>query len=161
MKTLSVCFVCLGNICRSPIAEGVMLEHVRRAGLAERIVVDSAGTGDWHVGDAPDARAIAAAARRGYDLTELAARQVTAGDFKRFDLILAMDHKNLADLRRSCPPADAHKLALLMQFASRHQVRVVDDPYFGGVEGFERVMDHCEDACAGVLAELQARLAEA
>jgi protein-tyrosine phosphatase len=158
MKRLAECFVCLGNICRSPIAEGVMLELVRRAGLAHVLEVDSAGTGDWHVGAPPDPRAIAAAARRGYDLSALSARQVADADFARFDLILALDHQNLADLQKRCPPAHAHKLVLLMQYGEPGCVPVVADPYFGGPEGFDATLALCEQACAGLLADLRARL---
>jgi len=161
MKKLAVCFVCLGNICRSPMAEGVMLELVRRAGLSERITVDSAGTGAWHVGEPPDPRAVAAAAQRRYDLRSLRARQVADTDFARFDLILAMDQQNLTDLQRRCPSGERHKLSLLMRFATQHQVAVVADPYSGGAAGFERTLDYCEDACAGVLDTLKQRLESA
>jgi protein-tyrosine phosphatase len=160
MKQLAVCFVCLGNICRSPIAEGVMRELVRRAGLRGAIQVDSAGTGDWHVGEPPDPRAIEAAARRGYDLAVLSARQVATDDFARFDLILALDHQNLADLKKRCPPQHAHKVTLLMTFGEAGGAQAVPDPYFGGPGDFEATLDLCEQACAGLLAALQERLGQ-
>ncbi len=131
---------------------------VEASGLGERIVIDSAGTGDWHVGSAPDERAQQAAHARGYDLSTLRARQVAAIDFDRFDLLLAMDEKNLANLLQLCPPSHRHKVRLLMEFAAPGQGREVADPYFGGADGFERVLDQCEDACRGVLAHLSAML---
>jgi protein-tyrosine phosphatase len=157
MNTVSVCFVCLGNICRSPTAEAVMRAQLDAAGLQDRIVVDSAGTGDWHVGEAPDERAQAAALRRGYDLSALRARQVAEEDFDRFDLLLAMDGENLRALRRLCPPRHQPKLRLLMEFAAQPAVSEVADPYFGGGEGFEQVLDQCEEACRGLIAHLRAR----
>ncbi|WP_246795400.1 low molecular weight protein-tyrosine-phosphatase [Burkholderia perseverans] len=157
MKRASICFVCLGNICRSPTAEGVMRAQVDAAGLAHAIEIDSAGTGDWHVGAPPDPRAQQAARARGYDLSALRARQVEAADFARFDLLLAMDDANLAELRRRAPAEHHHKLRLLMEFAGDGTAREVADPYFGGAHGFEQVLDQCEAACAGLLASLQAR----
>ncbi len=138
-----------------------MLEQVRRAGLSAAIDVDSAGTGDWHVGDPPDPRAIKAAARRGYDLTALLARQFEDSDFARFDLILAMDHQNLADLRKRCPPQHADKVRMLMGFGAAGAVQAVPDPYFGGVDGFETTLDLCEQACTGLMTALRERLDEA
>jgi len=158
MKSLAVCFVCLGNICRSPTAESVMRAQIDEADLAERIVVDSAGTGNWHVGKAPDERAQQAGRQRGYDLSALRARQITLDDFDRFDLLLAMDEKNLGNMRQLCPPEHRSKIRLLMEFASAGESREVDDPYFGGSEGFEHVLDQCEDACRGLLAHLRSRL---
>jgi protein-tyrosine phosphatase len=155
MKSAALCFVCLGNICRSPSAEGVMRALVREAELEGRVSVDSAGTGDWHIGEPPDRRAQQAAAARGYDLSALRARQIDAADFERFDLLLAMDHANLAELRRHCPPAQRHKLRLLMEFAGDAPEREVPDPYFGGADGFEHVLDLCETACRGLLAHLR------
>jgi len=159
---VSVCFVCLGNICRSPTAEGVMRRLVAEAGLDGRIVIDSAGTGDWHLGDAPDARAQQAASQRGYDLSALRARQIGPDDFARFDFVIAMDDANVAALRQVCPSAERDKIRLLMEFAPPGCVpasRVVADPYFGGAAGFETVLDQCEAACAGLLDVLRARLA--
>jgi len=159
MNTVSVCFVCLGNICRSPTAEGVMRRLVADAGLGARIEVDSAGTGDWHVGEAPDERAQRAAGRRGYDLSVLRARQIGADDFERFDFIVAMDDANVTALRQACPGARHDRIRLLMDFAPQPASRVVVDPYFGGAAGFETVLDQCEAACAGLLDVLRARLA--
>jgi protein-tyrosine phosphatase len=158
MNSIAVCFVCLGNICRSPSAEAVMLHQVAQAKLADRIVVDSAGTGDWHIGQAPDERAQRAAKRRGYDLSALRGRQIAPDDFARFDLLIAMDDANAAALAQSCPPEHRDKIRLLMEFATRDDSRVVVDPYFGGDEGFERVLDQCEDACEGLLKALRAQL---
>ncbi|WP_396328686.1 low molecular weight protein-tyrosine-phosphatase [Burkholderia anthina] len=159
MNRVAICFVCLGNICRSPTAEGVMRHQVDAAGLADRIAIDSAGTGDWHVGEPPDTRAQAAAHTRGYDLSALRARQVSAADFERFDLLLVMDEANLAELRRRCPPEHRDKVRLLMEFAPGTAETEVADPYFGGAQGFEQVLDQVERACAGLLDTLKARIA--
>ena len=159
MNSIAVCFVCLGNICRSPSAEAVMRDLVERAKLADRIVIDSAGTGDWHIGEPPDERAQKAAKKRGYDLSNLRGRQVAADDFARFDLFIVMDDANAAALTAVCPPEHRDKIRLLMEFATRDDSRVVVDPYFGGEEGFEKVLDQCEDACEGLLKALRAQLA--
>ncbi|MDR6502630.1 protein-tyrosine phosphatase [Burkholderia ambifaria] len=157
MTRVAICFVCLGNICRSPTAEGVMRHQVDAAALADRIAIDSAGTGDWHVGEPPDTRAQAAARSRGYDLSALRARQVSAADFERFDLLLAMDEANLAELHRRCPAQHRDKVRLLMEFAPGATETEVSDPYFGGAQGFEQVLDQVERACAGLLETLRAR----
>ena len=161
MKSVAICFVCLGNICRSPTAEAVMRAQIEAAGLAAQIVVDSAGTGDWHVGEAPDARAQGAARQRGYDLSALRGRQIGKTDFERFDFLLAMDDANLRELQKLCPPEHRHKVRLLMEFAARAESREVADPYFGGAQGFEQVLDQCEEACQGLLADLRTRVAAA
>lgn len=163
MKTVSICFVCLGNICRSPIAEGVMRHLVAEANLAERILIDSAGTGDWHIGQPPDDRAQHAAGKRGYDLAALRGRQIAAADFERFDLLIAMDDKNVAALSQIGPPAQRDKIRLLMEFVPETDsrwggAREVVDPYFGGAEGFEQVLDQCEAACRGLIAALRSQL---
>ncbi len=158
-----VLFVCLGNICRSPTAEGVMRALVRDAGLEDRIEIDSAGTGSWHIGDAPDARATAAARERGIVL-EGAARQVQRGDFEAFDLIVAMDRQNLADLRHLAPDERAaEKVVLLRELdpASAGRQLDVPDPYHGGARGFEHVLDLVHDACTALLERLRAELAQA
>ncbi|MCY1274915.1 Low molecular weight protein-tyrosine-phosphatase YfkJ [compost metagenome] len=154
---MRVLFVCLGNICRSPTAEGVLLHKLREAGLAETVQVDSAGTGDWHVGKAPDARTRMAAQRRGYDLSQLRARQVAAEDFGRFDLILAMDASNLANLSRLRRGDAGAELDL---FLRRYQLALdeVPDPYYGGEEGFEAVLDLVEQACDALILEIKGRL---
>ena len=164
MKTVSVCFVCLGNICRSPTAEGVMRRLVDEAKLTERILIDSAGTGDWHIGQPPDDRAQHAAEQRGYELAALRGRQVAAADFERFDLLIAMDDANVAALQRICPPAQRDKIRLLMEFVPSTDgrwagEREVADPYFGGAAGFEQVLDQCEAACRGLIAALHPQLA--
>lgn len=136
-----------------------MRAQVEAAGLAGSVLIDSAGTGDWHVGEAPDARAQAAAHRRGYDLSPLRARQVTAVDFERFDLLLAMDEENLRNLLRVSPLGMEAKARLLMEFGGPASAREIADPYFGAGDGFELVLDQCEHACRGLLAHLQASLA--
>ncbi|MFM2418495.1 MAG: hypothetical protein RL385_3218 [Pseudomonadota bacterium] len=153
-----VCFVCLGNICRSPTAEGVFLSLIARAGLASQIAVDSAGTAAFHVGERPDPRTLAAAARRGYPLPSVARKFVVA-DFHAFDLVLAMDRKNWVDLTRlRAPGAGSAELHLLRSFEPEAPADLdVPDPYYGGADGFERVIDICERACCGLLSELRAR----
>jgi protein-tyrosine phosphatase len=121
-------------------------------------VIDSAGTGDWHIGQPPDERAQRAAKKRGYDLSLLRGRQIHDEDFARFDLLIAMDDANAAALTQVCPPEHRGKIRLLMEFATRDDSRVVADPYFGGDEGFERVLDQCEDACEGLLKALRTQL---
>lgn len=148
---LRLLVVCLGNICRSPTAEAVLRRRLAAAGLAEQVEVDSAGTGGWHVGEAPDARSQRHAARRGYDLSTLRARRVAEADFERFDLILAMDEDNLADLERLRPP---HGRAELRLFARQP----VPDPYAGGAAGFEQVLDLVEAASDALTRELARRL---
>ncbi|SDG83823.1 protein-tyrosine phosphatase [Pseudomonas flavescens] len=154
---MRVLFVCLGNICRSPTAEAVLRQRLQQAGLAERIEVDSAGTGDWHVGKAPDPRTQEAASRRGYDLSGLRGRQVSADDFSRFDLLLAMDTANLRDLQRLRPAQARGELDLYLR---RYDLAVdeVPDPYYGGSEGFEQVLDLLEQASDALLIELKGRL---
>lgn len=156
--SVKVLFVCMGNICRSPTAEGVFKRHVREAGLERVILSDSAGTHDYHVGEPPDSRAQQAAQRRGYDLADLRARRVTARDFETFDLVLAMDTHNLKLLRRQSPSEHAHKLRLFLEFASERDVREVPDPYYGGSQGFESVLDLVEDAAQGLLRHIRTRL---
>ena len=147
-----VLMVCLGNICRSPTAEGVLRAMARARGI--EVAVDSAGTAAWHAGSPPDVRSVAHAARRGIDLSGLRARQVRLGDFDSFDLILAMDHQNLAELVKRSPPEQAHKVRLLLSFAPAWPQDEVPDPYHGGAQGFEHVLDGIEQACEGLLAQL-------
>jgi protein-tyrosine phosphatase len=154
----AVLFVCLGNICRSPTAEGVFRAAVERAGLGQRIKADSAGLGDWHVGSPPDRRAIQAARRRGYDLTSLRGRQVEVADFRRFGWILAMDEGNMRALSDMQPPDFGGHLGLLLDFAPELGLREVPDPYYGGPDGFDRVLDLVEASTTGLLARLQATL---
>ncbi|MHA6193753.1 low molecular weight protein-tyrosine-phosphatase [Pseudomonas wadenswilerensis] len=154
---MRVLFVCLGNICRSPTAEGVLRHQLADAGLAEVIHVASAGTGDWHVGNPPDSRTRSAAQRRGYDLSAQRAQQVSVADFTRYDLILAMDESNLAHLKAMRP---GHASAELDLFLRRYDGAVdeVPDPYYGGEQGFEQVLDLIEAACRGLVIELKGRL---
>jgi len=154
----SVLFVCTGNICRSPTADGVFRYLVREAGLEARVRVDSAGTHDYHVGEPPDERTQAHALRRGYDLSALRARQVVGEDFERFDLLLAMDRGHLRILQRLAPPAHRHKLRLFMDFATTRRRDEVPDPYYGGARGFDEVLDMVEDAARGLLEELRTRI---
>jgi protein-tyrosine phosphatase len=149
----SLLFVCLGNICRSPTAEGVMRHLLAARGLSDLFSVDSAGTGAWHAGQPPDARATRAAARRGIPLSGQA-RQVRPEDFERFDLVLAMDRDNLRELLRLAGGSSRHKVRLLRDFQPGGVGQEVPDPYYGGEAGFEEVLDICEAACAGLLAEL-------
>ena len=152
----SVCFVCLGNICRSPTAEGVMKSLLRREGLEARVAVESAGTGDYHVGELPDPRTRAAAQARGVTL-DSRAQQFKARDFARFDYVLPMDGQNLKHLRAIAPDADARaKLHLFRSFDPAAPAEApVPDPYHGGAEGFEQVLDQVEAACEGLLAHLR------
>ena len=152
---VKILFVCLGNICRSPTAEGVFRQVVQRAALTELITIDSAGTHAYHVGDPPDARAQAAAARRGIDLSGLRGRQAIARDIKEFDYILAMDRENLSNLRAICPPGLENKLRLFLEFAAARPEKEVPDPYFGGESGFDRVLDMIEDAADGLLVHIR------
>ena len=154
-----VCFVCLGNICRSPTAEAVMRHLVAEAGLADRIQVESAGTGDWHVGEPRDARSRAVGERRGVPLRGRG-RQFVAADFARFDWVLAMDGKNLADLDAMAPDDGARtKIHLLRSFEpAGERADDVPDPYYGGADGFDRVFDICLLACQGLLERIRADL---
>jgi len=155
---MRVLFVCMGNLCRSPMAEGVFRHHVRQAGLEGLIAIDSAGTHDYHVGEPPDLRAQRAAGRRGYDLATLRGRQVSRADFLEFDYLLAMDEVNLRALERLCPSQHAHKLKLFMEFGVNAAPREVPDPYYGGDQGFERVLDMVEEAAQGLLRHLRDEL---
>ena len=155
MEKIGVIFICMGNICRSPTAEAVFRHQVEQAGLAEQILIDSAGTHDYHIGDPPDARTQRAAKLRGYDMSQLRGRQVVAGDFYRFDYVLAMDEANLDILKRLRPRDAQSHLGLFLEFAERQTEREVPDPYFGGADGFERVLDMVEDAAAGLLKHIR------
>ena len=150
-----ILFVCMGNICRSPIAEAVARTMAQRQGLSSRLAFDSAGThGHHHAGEAPDPRARRVAARRGYDLSRLRARVVSDTDFERFDRILAMDESNLADLRRRSAEERRPKLALFLPYAAGLGLTDIPDPYYGAESGFDRVVDLCELAAEGLIAEL-------
>lgn len=149
-------FVCMGNICRSPTAEAVFRELVRREAAEHGFEADSAGTHAYHVGSAPDARTIAAARRRGIDMSKLRARIVEAEDFERFDLLLAMDEQNYRHLLDMAPPERRDRVRLFLEFAPAQERREVPDPYYGGPTGFEDVLDLVEEAARGLLAELTA-----
>lgn len=155
---IKVLFVCMGNICRSPMAEGVFRKLVEDAGYAEHIEIDSAGTHAYHVGEAPDTRAQTAAGRRGVDISGLRGRQVDADDLRRFDYVLAMDHDNYERLQALCPEGHEHKVRLFLEYAARFHERAVPDPYYGGASGFDRVLDLIEDAAQGLLAEIRRRI---
>ena len=155
----SVLFFCMGNICRSPTAHGVFRHKLRQRGLDGLVRVESAGTHTYHPGDPPDRRSQRAAALRGYDLSDLRARQVRDDDFERHDLLLGMDWDNLALAEERCPPNHSRKLKRLAEFCRRHEAAVVPDPYYGGDAGFAHVLDLIEDACDGLLDHLAGRLA--
>jgi protein-tyrosine phosphatase len=157
MDKVSILVVCMGNICRSPTAEGVLRAMVAREKLEAHFQIDSAGTHGYHVGEPPDERARNAAHRRGYDLSPLRARRVADIDFIRFDRILAMDRDNLSLLERACPPEHRHKLGLFLEYATNFDEREVPDPYYGGGDGFERVLDMVEDAARGLIAAMRAK----
>ena len=151
MSKVSVLFVCLGNICRSPTAHGVFEHFVSVQGLSGVIMVDSAGTGDWHIGHAPDSRSAAVAKERGYTLDHLRARQVTSADFQQFDYVLAMDEQNLIDLKAMCPGDYSGHLSLFLDFHPEEKIREVPDPYYGGDQGFVDVFTMVEHASEGLL----------
>jgi len=157
-----ICLVCLGNICRSPMAESVLRAQLERAGLADAVVVDSAGLGDWHVGDDADRRALQALTRRGYPLSH-AARQFDRAWFAERDLVLALDRSNLAGLRRLAPdPQTADRVRLLRSYdPDAGDDLDVPDPYYGGADGFEHVLDLVERACAGLVADVRRTVVEA
>ncbi|MHB1099032.1 MAG: low molecular weight protein-tyrosine-phosphatase [Burkholderiales bacterium] len=151
-----ILFVCMGNICRSPTAEAVFRKMAEEAGLIEKIFIDSAGTHDYHIGRPPDERSMRAAKGRGYDMSGLRARQVEAKDFLHFDYILAMDRNNLAILKRIAGPGLQGRARLFMEFSRDFTDLEVPDPYYGGAQGFETVLDRVESASRGLLAEIAA-----
>jgi protein-tyrosine phosphatase len=155
-----VLFVCLGNICRSPTVEGVARQLAAREVAHLQLQFDSAGTAGYHIGDAPDARSVHAAAVRGYDITGLRARQLQAGDFKRFDLLLAMDEDNLRDMRAVAPHGLADRAQLFLSYAPALKRRAVPDPYYGGAEGFEAVLDLAEHGSRALFVAIPAIIAE-
>ena len=152
-EKVSVLFVCMGNICRSPTAEGVFRHHVAEAGLDHLFEIDSAGTHAYHVGEPPDRRAQEAATRRGFSLVDIRARRVAEDDFERFRHIIAMDEDNLERLRHEAPEEHRAKLRLFLEFGESTE-REVPDPYYGGSAGFERVLDLVEEASQGLLGTL-------
>ncbi len=158
MEKVSVLFVCMGNICRSPTAQGVFEAMVREAGLEAHIRIDSAGTHAYHVGEPPDRRASEAAARRGIDLGSQRARRVSTADFGRFDYILAMDRSNLDDLLNLCPPGHEARVRLFLDYARDIDLQDVPDPYYGGIHGFQQVLDLVEAGALGLLEDIRRRM---
>jgi protein-tyrosine phosphatase len=155
MTNFSVLFVCMGNICRSPTAHGVFQHKVNALGLSDVVVVDSAGTHNYHPDSPPDERSQAHAAKRGYDLSDLRARQIQGKDFEDFDLVLVMDWDNLELVTQACPTAHQHKVRRLTEFCLQFDSLVVPDPYYSGAKGFEQVLDLVEDACDGLIRHVQ------
>ncbi|MDG2376298.1 MAG: low molecular weight phosphotyrosine protein phosphatase [Woeseiaceae bacterium] len=155
---VSVLFVCMGNICRSPTAEGVFRQLVDDAGLGGRVHADSAGTHAYHTGNSPDHRAAEAAERRGYSLAGMHARRVNSMDFETFDFIVAMDDENLMNLRDMAEPEHHNKIQLFLEFSESAELREVPDPYYGGSSGFERVLDLVENASQALLASVKEKL---
>jgi protein-tyrosine phosphatase len=158
IKTYSVLFVCMGNICRSPTAHGVFRHKVKAQGWEHQVQVDSAGTHNYHPGSPPDQRSQKHAAQRGYDLSDLRARQIQDSDFERYDLILAMDWDNLALVQAECPDEHQGKVRLLTEFCRTKSSQVVPDPYYGGANGFEEVLDLVKDSSEGLIQHVGAKL---
>ncbi len=152
---VKILFVCMGNICRSPTAEGVFRHKIIEAGLEDRIHIDSAGTIAYHIGSQPDQRAQEAALKRGIDLSSQRARKVTGDDFIKFDYVIAMDTDNRYELEAICPTGYEDRLHMFLKFAQRFNETDVPDPYYGGGRGFERVLDLIEDASDGLIAHLE------
>jgi len=154
-----VLFVCMGNICRSPTAEGVLRQFIRQNNLGDKVEVDSAGTHGYHVGEAPDSRTQRAAAVRGYNLSQLRARKVARQDLDYFDLVLAMDKNNLDNLQRLASPEQQEKIRLFMDFSKNFDDNEVPDPYYGLGHGFDLVLDMVEDAAQGLIEDIKDKLA--
>lgn len=156
-----VLLVCMGNICRSPTAEGVLRQYIKNNGLGDKVEVDSAGTHGYHVGEAPDSRTQRAASARGYNLTQLRARKVARQDLDYFDLILAMDKTNLDNLWRMATPEQKERIKLFMDYAKNFDDDEVPDPYYGLGHGFDLVLDMVEDAAEGLIEEIKQKLGRA
>lgn len=156
---IKVLFVCMGNICRSPLAEGSFTQLVKNQGLSASIKVDSAATHSYHISEPPDPRGIGTAAGRGIDISAQRARQVRARDFKDFDYVLAMDRDNIASLRVLCPSGLEHKLSLFLDFAPGNSATEVPDPYYGGRDGFDHVLDLVQTGSEGLLGDIRGRYA--
>jgi protein-tyrosine phosphatase len=154
VATTRILFVCLGNICRSPMAEGVFRRVVAEEGLTEHFIIDSAGLGDWHIGQAPDHRAQKAARSRGIDISDQSARQVIDEDFDRFDLLLVMDGSNYDELKARAPHEARAKIRPFLDYAPHAATKDVPDPFFGGKEGFDHALDLIEAAAHGLLGSL-------
>ncbi len=154
-RKINVLFVCMGNICRSPLAHGLFEDRVKKEGLSERIAVDSAGTHAYHVGEAPDPRSQQTAMCHGIDLSHQRARRVDHPDFEKFDYILVMDRDNYRNLINSSPTEHHHKINLFMGFAPQRSEEEVPDPYYGGPDGFDRVYEMVEAAAAGLMEDIR------
>jgi len=152
---VNILFVCMGNICRSPTAQGVFEYLVANEQLSDQIRTESAGTHAYHIGEKPDQRASAAAMKRGVDLSTQRARRVSADDFEEFDYVLAMDRSNYEDLEGICPPEHLSKLRMFLEFSPDSGITEVPDPYYGGATGFERVLDLIEQAAEALLADIR------
>jgi protein-tyrosine phosphatase len=157
MAKINVLFVCMGNICRSPTAEGVFAQRLKDEGLENVVGVDSAGTHAYHVGESPDPRSQSTASKRGISLQHIRARKAVAEDFECFDYVLAMDRDNYHGLEKICPSGFEHKLQLFLSYASSLETDEVPDPYYGGPTGFDRVLDMIEEASNGLLEDIQLR----
>ncbi len=157
-STVSVLFVCMGNICRSPTAQGALEKQISEADLPFRLLVDSAGTHAYHAGEAPDRRSVAAAERVGIDISRQRARKVTEEDFTLFDYIVAMDKDNLFSLSHVCPRREHHRISLLMDYAPAGSPRYVPDPYYGGARGFDQVVKLTQQATEGLLSTITAQV---
>jgi protein-tyrosine phosphatase len=155
--SISVLFVCMGNICRSPTAHGIFRRLVEQEGLEDHILIDSAGTHAYHIGKPPDERAQATALKRGFDLSDLRARQAAAADFEEYDYVLAMDRENHEILASLCPAGYEERLSLFLAYAPDLGIEEVPDPYWGGEQGFEQVFDMLEAASLGLLEEIRSR----
>ena len=153
-----VLFVCMGNICRSPTAEGILRKMILDEGLDDSVAVDSAGTHSYHLGKNPDPRAQSAAAKRGYQISDLVSRQVGDEDFREADMILAMDWDNMSLLQQQCPRQYQHKIQLLMRYSTEHDEATVPDPYYGGPQGFDTVLNYIEDSCTGLVELMRRRV---
>ena len=155
---IRILFVCMGNICRSPAAEGLFRAKVDAAGLNDSILIDSAGTHGYHEGEPPDSRSVRAAAKRGIDISDLRSRPVVPSDFRSFDLIIAMDDDNVSALSAVCPQDKRANIRRLLDFATKTTAREVPDPYYGGVDGFDKMMDLLDDGLDGLLSDVRLRL---
>ncbi len=155
MNRVKVLFVCMGNICRSPTAEGVFRQLIKKHGLAESVSTDSAGTHAYHVGEPPDQRAQATAKNRGLDISDLRARSVADDDFDMFDYIMAMDADNYSNLLKHSSDIHHNKIALFLNYAPHLNLTEVPDPYYGGAKGFENVFDMVEAASEGLIAQIK------
>jgi protein-tyrosine phosphatase len=154
---VKILFVCMGNICRSPTAEGVFRHKISEHGLEDKVHIDSAGTHAYHVGNPPDDRAQSAALKRGFDLSTQRARRVSSEDFEHFDYVIAMDVDNQYDLKAICPAGHEERLHLFLNFSENYEQHEVPDPYYGGGKGFEIVLDLIEDASEGLIEHLKVK----